>query len=69
MKYDVLADLTSGFSGAEIVQICQEAAYHALEVDADSVNNEHIVMIIGKTERRISGKEVEYFESFLEKLA
>jgi len=64
---NVLACISEGFSGAEIVHICQEAAYRALKQNHQSVNMENFQIVIDGLKPRISSAEIAYFEKFLDK--
>lgn len=64
---NALASITEGYSGAEIVHICQEAAYLALKQNHQSVHMENFHRVIDCLKPRISSAEISYFEKFLDK--
>ena len=65
---------SSGFSGAEIVSICREAALYAIE-EIDEKDNggepkiemKHIEQSIGKTKRQITPQMLEFYNLFKSK--
>ena len=65
VSFESLANLTEGFSGAEIVHICQEAAYRALTRNCTLVSTEDLTSVLEHVKPRISSEEIEYFENFL----
>lgn len=65
--FDRLAKLTEGYSGAEIVHICQEAAYSALKVAAESISVSILEAAINGVPARISKSELDYFTNFYQR--
>ncbi|KAI8865534.1 AAA-domain-containing protein [Ramicandelaber brevisporus] len=61
-----LAQMTDGFSGAEIVSVCQEAAMAALEEDisAQAVCKRHFIKAIANTPKRITPDMVAFYDRF-----
>ncbi len=59
-----LAEQTDGFSGAEIVAICQTAAEYALDDDRDFYTRKDIEMALEKTPKSITKEMVEEFEAW-----
>ncbi|KAL2913106.1 AAA+-type ATPase [Polyrhizophydium stewartii] len=61
-----LADMTEGFSGAETVAVCQEAAMHAMEEDlaAPCVRRRHFVRAIGAVSPRITDDMLRFYADF-----
>ena len=62
-----LADHTDGYSGAELVSICQGAGYAALEEQESTgermqVRNRHFIHALGKTQRQITGEMTARYE-------
>ena len=53
---------TEGFSGAEIVAICQTAGEVAFDEERDTINFEDIRKAIGKTPRSITSETLQEFE-------
>ncbi|KAJ3280989.1 spermatogenesis associated protein 5, partial [Borealophlyctis nickersoniae] len=62
----VLADLTEGYSGAECVAVCQEAAVSAMEEDVDAlcVHHRHFETAIKSVTPRITREMVEFYDRF-----
>ncbi|KAI8929625.1 P-loop containing nucleoside triphosphate hydrolase protein [Entophlyctis helioformis] len=63
---DVLAKATDGFSGAETVAVCQEAAMQAMEEDlsAPHVAHRHFVKAISGVTPRISPEMIRFYDDF-----
>lgn len=61
-----IARLTEGFSGAEVVAVCQEAATMAMEEDvlALEVRNSHFLDSVSLIVPSISKEVIEYYQSF-----
>ncbi|KAH6935050.1 hypothetical protein HPB50_003135 [Hyalomma asiaticum] len=61
-----LACKTSGYSGAEVVAVCQEAALLALEedIDASCVESRHLEAALKLVQPRISPESVQFYESY-----
>jgi AAA family ATPase len=62
----VLAELTEGFSGAEVVAVCQNAASAAMmeSLDATTVDIKHFLDSISKTVPRITPEMIEFYQRF-----
>jgi SpoVK/Ycf46/Vps4 family AAA+-type ATPase len=62
----VLAELTEGFSGAEVVAVCQNAASAAMmeSLDATTVDMKHFLDSISKTVPRITPEMIEFYQRF-----
>jgi SpoVK/Ycf46/Vps4 family AAA+-type ATPase len=60
-----IADHTEGYSGAEIVAVCKEAAFHAIERNPaiDCIEVLDIEVSLKKIRPRISAKDVEWYKS------
>ena len=71
MKISKLAVNSNGFSGAEIVSICREAALYAIE-EIDQLNDgnepmikmKHIEQSIKSTNRQITPQMLDFYHSF-----
>jgi AAA family ATPase len=60
-----LAKLTKGFSGAETVAVCQQAALLAMEEsDVGFVKRNHFIEAIKKTTKRITKEMLEFYHDF-----
>ncbi|KAI1278786.1 ATPase family -like protein [Halotydeus destructor] len=65
---DKLAQLTAGYSGAEITAICQEAGLLALEenISADKVCLEHFLKALEVVRPRTSPDKIKFYEEYAE---
>ncbi|KAJ8327454.1 AAA+-type ATPase [Batrachochytrium dendrobatidis] len=61
-----LAELTEGFSGAETMAVCQEAALHAMEEDLHAlcVFQRHFIDAIKRITPRITPRMLEFYDNF-----
>ncbi|KAI9139982.1 P-loop containing nucleoside triphosphate hydrolase protein [Paraphysoderma sedebokerense] len=61
-----LASLTEGYSGAEMVSICQIAAMSAMEEDVNikEICKRHFEAAFGKVKKRITKEMIEFYERF-----
>ncbi|KAH9373913.1 hypothetical protein HPB48_001089 [Haemaphysalis longicornis] len=61
-----LAQKTEGYSGAEVVAVCQEAALRALEedIDATCIQARHLEAALRLVQPRISPESVRFYESY-----
>jgi SpoVK/Ycf46/Vps4 family AAA+-type ATPase len=73
-------EVSGGYSGAEIVAICRDAAFLALEEDASAKNNDeeklhvanvrieqrHVLQAISSMKRQITPEMIEFYNSFRE---
>ncbi|CAN7937696.1 unnamed protein product [Ixodes hexagonus] len=66
VSLDDLAWKTEGYSGAEVVAVCQEAALIALEEDIEAryITAQHLEAALGLVQPRISRETVQYYESY-----
>ncbi|KAI8583737.1 hypothetical protein K450DRAFT_268321 [Umbelopsis ramanniana AG] len=64
-----LALKTDGYSGAEVVAICQEAALQAMEddIDAQFIRQEHFVRAIRSMKKRITPEMLRFYDDFRSK--
>ncbi|KAI9695238.1 MAG: hypothetical protein M1820_008757 [Bogoriella megaspora] len=60
----ILAEATDGYSGAEIVQICQEAGFLAIESDAESLNKSHFEEACTIVEKTITPEMCRKYEQW-----
>ncbi|KAJ3026881.1 UNVERIFIED_CONTAM: spermatogenesis associated protein 5 [Siphonaria sp. JEL0065] len=60
------ARLTDGYSGAEVVSVCQEAAMYAMEedVDIEFVSRRHFLQAIESVTPRITKEMIEFYDRF-----
>ncbi|KAI8818454.1 P-loop containing nucleoside triphosphate hydrolase protein, partial [Chytriomyces cf. hyalinus JEL632] len=65
---EALALKTEGYSGAETVSVCQEAAMCAMEEDpdAEAVCNRHFLEAISKVTPRITSEMIAFYDKFRE---
>lgn len=63
---DTLAELTDGFSGAEIVSVCQEAGLLAMneDIEISCIHQRHFLAAISGIHRTITVEMLNYFERF-----
>jgi AAA family ATPase len=64
ISLETLAEATRNYSGAEIVHICQDAAYQAMALNCDIISEKLLLSTIATTQPRISAAELDYFETF-----
>jgi SpoVK/Ycf46/Vps4 family AAA+-type ATPase len=70
LQTSTLADLTEGFSGAEIVSICRESALLAIEESdqnpdiAPMIGMRHVQKSISGTKKQITPSMLEFYDSF-----
>ncbi len=67
LDFGKLADLTEGFSGAEVVTICREAAMIAIERDlenASSIDMSHLSEAIGRWKPQITESMLSFYRNF-----
>ncbi|PVV03654.1 hypothetical protein BB560_001856 [Smittium megazygosporum] len=66
---ELLAEMTEGFSGAEVVNLCQESALAAMEEDIDAifVQLKHFKQTREKIKPRISKEMIEFYTNFRNK--
>lgn len=61
--FSELVQLTSGFSGAEIVGACAEAAMLAIEAEAQSLRCEHLLQAIRSVKPQITPTMLQFYKS------
>ncbi|CAG8438553.1 16248_t:CDS:10 [Acaulospora morrowiae] len=63
------ASMTDGYSGAEVVAVCQEAAMCAMDEDLDAkeVRRDHFLKALSSFTRRITPEMIEFYENFRKK--
>ena len=66
--YDILVNLTAGFSGAEIVGACAEAAMLAIEAKEEHLRFEHISSAVKCVKPQITQEMLEFYRSCTDKL-
>jgi AAA family ATPase len=59
---EVLLDKTEGFSGAEVVSICNEAAIFAIDEDAEFVTQAHLVKAAEELKPQITQKMLQFYK-------
>lgn len=73
-QFSVLAsdDLSGGFSGAELVAICREAALLAIEEDDERMESSsspliamrHLIRAISEMQRQVTPEMLDFYASF-----
>ena len=59
---EVLLDMTEGFSGAEVVSICNEAALHAIDDEADFVGQDHLLKAVRALKPQITTQMLNFYK-------
>lgn len=69
ISIDLLVKMTEGYSGAECVQLCQEAAICALDEDisAEYIKMKHFEQGYSSIKRQIIPEMLEYYDSYKQK--
>jgi AAA family ATPase len=65
--HDALVRKTAGFSGAEIVGVCTEAAMLAIEANEQYLRCEHVMQAIAEVKPQITPAMLEFYRSCAEK--
>ncbi|XP_039441109.1 ribosome biogenesis protein SPATA5L1 [Culex pipiens pallens] len=63
---EALADLTERYSGADLQNLCGQAALHAaaLDEDAEKVRMEHFRHVLGESRPSLTSGQIEWYERF-----
>lgn len=66
---DALSELTEGYSGAEIVRLCENARYAALRVEIETqeecpVGQDHFIDALAKSEKSVSQEMIQFYEAW-----
>lgn len=64
LDFEALVKTTSGFSGAEVVAVCNDAALLAIDNDELHVSQLHIEQAIGKIKPQITKDMLDFYETF-----
>lgn len=66
VKSEDLANLTEGYSGADISMICKEAGMIALskDINIEQIKTEHFMQAINKVKPVITKEMIEFFKNF-----
>lgn len=66
INLDELAELTDGFSGAEVVACCREACMNAIGEDKDVqyVRRCHVMSAIGGVKKQITAEMLKFYQGF-----
>ena len=66
MDLEQLVEKSVGFSGAEIVNVCEEAGMKCLRenINSDTIRMQHLEMAVKSVVPQISKETNEYFENF-----
>lgn len=62
-----LTRLTDGFSGAEIVAVCSEAAMLAIEEGSDCLSQRHLEAAAAEVKPQITQSMLDFYENFAQK--
>jgi len=62
-NYSELVQLTNGFSGAEMVGACSEAAMLAIEAQAQCLHYEHLLQAIRAVKPQITPTMLQFYKS------
>jgi SpoVK/Ycf46/Vps4 family AAA+-type ATPase len=65
-QIEQLAQMTEGYTGAELTALCREAAYRALREDIhiEHVEWRHFMWALETVKPRLSAKMIQFYESF-----
>lgn len=64
LNYTDLVEKTRGFSGAEVVAVCNEAALAAIEEGREAVAAEHLMQAVAATKPQITPDVINFYEQF-----
>lgn len=67
IDFQELINVTRGFSGAEVVAVCNEAALYAIDRDADSLTQEDILAAARKITPQITADMIKFYTNFASK--
>jgi AAA family ATPase len=59
-----LVELSAGFSGAEVVALCQDAALAAIEKRQTALTTEDLIQATNRVKPQISAEMLSYYENF-----
>lgn len=68
ISFETLVNLTEGFSGAECVALCAEAAMLAIEEGQLYLSEEHLLLAIRDIKPQITPEMINFYETFKAKL-
>ena len=58
-----LINKTKGFSGAEVVAVCNEATYIAIDLNDEYIKQNHLIQAINNMKPQITVKMLEFYEN------
>lgn len=63
VSFDAIAEQTEGYSGAEVIAVCKEAAFQAIgeSMAADFVTKQHVDEALKRVKPRLNKEEVEWY--------
>ncbi len=64
LDLSTIIPLTEGFSGAEMVSICSEAAMLAIDKECDRISQEHLLQAVYGIKPQITKDMLEFYEQF-----
>lgn len=63
VNVDELVAKSEGFSGAEVVSICSEAAFLAMDEDAEMITQQHLMTILLNMKPQITSSMIEFYDN------
>ncbi len=67
IDFQQLVKATRGFSGAEVVAVCNEAALNAIDRDADALSQEDFLVAARKITPQITVEMLKFYDNFARK--
>lgn len=67
VSIDELVDLSDGFSGAEVVAICSEAAYLAMDSNDMYIRQKYLIEVIHSMKPQISPEMIKFYDDIKSK--
>ena len=67
IDYKLLVSKTNGFSGAEMVAICTDAALVAIDEEKMFITQDHVLEAISKIKPQITREMLDFYENFKRK--
>lgn len=64
---DELVEISEGYSGAEVVALCSEAALLAVEEEAEMLSRKHLIEAAAKIKPQITAEMLLFYDTFRQK--
>lgn len=64
LDIEQLISLSQGFSGAEIVSVCHDAAMLSIEQNINYIKQENLLQVIQTVEKQITIEMLQFYENF-----